>query len=80
MVGRIWRYLLIKTLNFLFQVAFAAMDCTVHVSSCTAHDVTGYPTILYFNYGKNSQKYMGGREVCIQYTFTKTFYKSIGNQ
>ncbi|WAR04249.1 PDIA5-like protein [Mya arenaria] len=31
-------------------------------ASCAAHDVNGYPTFKYFNYGKNSQKYMGGRE------------------
>lgn len=44
------------------KVAFAAMDCTVYASVCTSHDVTGYPTFKYFNYGKSSQKYMGGRE------------------
>jgi len=44
------------------KVAFAAVDCTVHKESCSSHDVTGYPTFKYFNYGKNSQKYMGGRE------------------
>ncbi|KAL4228418.1 Protein disulfide-isomerase A5 [Mactra antiquata] len=44
------------------KVALAAMDCTVHRSTCTTHDVSGYPTFKYFNYGKNSQKYMGGRE------------------
>ncbi|XP_060583219.1 protein disulfide-isomerase A5-like [Ruditapes philippinarum] len=44
------------------KVMFAAMDCTIHRTSCTAHDVSGYPTFKYFNYGKNAQKYMGGRE------------------
>jgi hypothetical protein len=44
---------------------FAAMDCTIHRTSCTAHDVSGYPTFKYFNYGKNAQKYMGGREVSL---------------
>jgi len=43
------------------KVAFAGMDCTVHKESCASHDVTGYPTFKYFNYGKDSQKYMGGR-------------------
>ena len=45
------------------KVAFAAMDCTVHTATCSSHDVSGYPTFKYFNYGKNPQKYMGGREV-----------------
>ena len=45
------------------QVAFAAIDCTKYQSVCSAHDVSGYPTFKYFNYGKNAQKYTGGREV-----------------
>ncbi|KAK6181655.1 hypothetical protein SNE40_009469 [Patella caerulea] len=44
------------------KVAFTAVDCTTQSGICLAHDVTGYPTFKYFNYGKNSQKYMGGRE------------------
>ncbi|KAL3836941.1 hypothetical protein ACJMK2_022344, partial [Sinanodonta woodiana] len=44
------------------KVVFAAIDCTTHNTMCTSHDVTGYPTFKYFNYGKNEQKYMGGRE------------------
>ncbi|CAL1531199.1 unnamed protein product, partial [Lymnaea stagnalis] len=44
------------------KVAFAAVDCTVQTGTCSTHDVKGYPTFKYFNYGKNSQKYMGGRE------------------
>ncbi|XP_041371887.1 probable protein disulfide-isomerase A4 [Gigantopelta aegis] len=44
------------------KVCFAALDCTSHTDVCTSNDVTGYPTFKYFNYGKNPQKYMGGRE------------------
>ncbi|XP_046580143.1 protein disulfide-isomerase A5-like [Haliotis rubra] len=44
------------------KVAYAAVDCTIHTGVCGTHDVSGYPTFKYFNYGKNSQKYMGGRE------------------
>ncbi|XP_021377087.1 protein disulfide-isomerase A5-like [Mizuhopecten yessoensis] len=44
------------------KVLLAAIDCTVHSSSCTAHEVTGYPTFKYFKYGKSPQNYMGGRE------------------
>jgi len=47
------------------QVAFCAVDCTQEKGTCSTHDVSGYPTFKYFNYGKNSQKYMGGREVRI---------------
>ncbi|KAH3868542.1 protein disulfide-isomerase A5-like [Dreissena polymorpha] len=44
------------------KVAFGAMDCTIHKVTCGEHEVQGYPTLKYFNYGKNAQKYMGGRE------------------
>ncbi|XP_052091657.1 protein disulfide-isomerase A5-like [Mytilus californianus] len=44
------------------KVAFSAVDCTVHTSICSTNEVTGYPTLKYFNYGKNPQNYMGGRE------------------
>nr|XP_034307148.1 protein disulfide-isomerase A5-like isoform X2 [Crassostrea gigas] len=44
------------------KVAFCAVDCTVHQALCTQNEVTGYPTLKYFNYGKNPQNYMGGRE------------------
>ena len=43
------------------KVAFAALDCTQHQSVCTQHEVTGYPTFKYFNYGKKDFRYMGGR-------------------
>ena len=41
--------------------SFAAVDCTKFSSLCTSHGIKGYPTIVYFNYGKNSFKYMGPR-------------------
>ncbi|KAK0050068.1 protein disulfide-isomerase A5, partial [Biomphalaria pfeifferi] len=53
------------------KVAFAAVDCTVHTGTCNSHDVKGYPTFKYFNYGKNAQKYMGGREKNDFITFMK---------
>ncbi|XP_077996871.1 protein disulfide-isomerase A5-like [Glandiceps talaboti] len=43
------------------KVAFAAIDCTAQTEVCSTYDVTGYPTMKYFNYGKNPQAYMGGR-------------------
>lgn len=49
--------------SMMFQVAFAAVDCTKHAALCTSNDVSGYPTFKYFNYGKNDIKYTGGREV-----------------
>lgn len=44
------------------KVAFAAVDCTKYGSLCSSNEVSGYPTFKYFNYGKNDQKYAGGRE------------------
>lgn len=43
------------------KTAFAAVDCTKYTSICNSHEVNGYPTIMYFNYGKNGFKYMGPR-------------------
>lgn len=43
------------------KVAYCAIDCTKHTPVCNANDVKGYPTLKYFNYGKNPQDYMGGR-------------------
>ena len=43
------------------KVAFAAVDCTVHRSVCSAHEVTGFPTFKYFNYFKDQKPYSGGR-------------------
>ena len=45
------------------KTSFAAVDCTKYPSLCSTHEVQGYPTIKYFNYGKNSVKYMGPRSV-----------------
>jgi protein disulfide-isomerase-like protein len=44
------------------KVAFSAVDCTKNAKLCETHEVSGYPTFKYFNYGKNDQKYTGGRE------------------
>ena len=43
------------------KTAFVAVDCTKHTSVCETYEVNGYPTIKYFNYGKNDFKYMGPR-------------------
>ena len=55
---------MITNLIWILQVAYLAVDCTTEAGVCSAHEVTGYPTFKYFNYGKNAQKYSGGREVC----------------
>lgn len=43
------------------KLSFAAVDCTKASALCSSNSVTGYPTIMYYNYGKNSFKYMGPR-------------------
>ena len=43
------------------KTAFAALDCTQHHSVCEQHDVKGFPTFKYFNYGKKDFKYVGAR-------------------
>lgn len=43
------------------QVAFAAVDCTVHTSLCNNYDVHGFPTLKYFSYLKNITNYNGER-------------------
>ncbi|XP_052822919.1 protein disulfide-isomerase A5 isoform X1 [Octopus bimaculoides] len=54
------------------KLAICAVDCTEHTSLCTAHDVKGYPTLKYFNYGKNPQDYMGGRTTTDFVNFLKS--------
>ncbi|XP_078661185.1 uncharacterized protein LOC144905411 isoform X1 [Branchiostoma floridae x Branchiostoma belcheri] len=44
------------------KVTFAAVDCTTQQGVCGQYEVRGYPTIKYFNYGKNPKDYEGGRE------------------
>jgi len=44
------------------KVSFAALDCTKFNSLCKKHDVAGFPTFIYFNYGKNPSPYEGGRD------------------
>lgn len=43
------------------KVSFAAVDCTKSEPICKKHDVTGFPTFIYFNYGKNPSPYYGDR-------------------
>eukprot|EP00118_Oscarella_pearsei_P015366 m.138527 g.138527 ORF g.138527 m.138527 type:complete len:765 (+) comp38247_c0_seq18:43-2337(+) len=54
--------------------AFGAIDCTAESDQemCVKEGVQGYPTIKYYNYGKNAIKYEGGRE-------TDAFVKFMNN-
>ena len=51
------------------KVAFAALDCTQFQSVCTQHEVTGFPTFKYFNFGKKDFRYNGGRTEAAFVTF-----------
>lgn len=44
-----------------YKVVMAAVDCTLHNPVCKVYDVKGFPTLIYFNYLKNSRPYSGGR-------------------
>lgn len=44
------------------KIAFVAVDCTKSQPVCEQYGVQGFPTIIYFNYGKNQKPYEGGRE------------------
>jgi protein disulfide-isomerase-like protein len=54
------------------KIAFVAVDCTKHNQICEQYEVKGYPTIIYFNFGKNPTPYDGKREV-------KSFIKFMSN-
>ena len=54
------------------KVAFVAVDCTKNNAVCEQYDVKGFPTILYFNFGKNPKPYEGARD-------TKGFVKFMSN-
>ncbi|XP_071942391.1 protein disulfide-isomerase A5-like [Antedon mediterranea] len=43
------------------KVSFAAVDCTEAKDVCSQFEVSGYPSIKFFNYGKLTQDYQGGR-------------------
>ncbi|CAL1297755.1 unnamed protein product [Larinioides sclopetarius] len=43
------------------EVKLAAVDCTTYSSICSAHDVKGYPTFIYFNSYSVEKPYEGGR-------------------
>ncbi len=47
----------------LAQIHIAKVDCTVHRDTCSAQNVKGYPTVLFFKGGqKEGTKYNGARE------------------
>jgi hypothetical protein len=41
----------------------AQVDCTVATATCTAEEVLGYPTILFYKNGIVSEKYSGERDL-----------------
>lgn len=43
------------------KTEFAAVDCTKYRSVCDQYDVTGFPTIKYFSFGKKEARYNGPR-------------------
>jgi hypothetical protein len=38
------------------------VDCTVEKEPCEQHNVKGFPTIIYFNFGKNPKEYSSTRD------------------
>jgi thiol-disulfide isomerase/thioredoxin len=44
------------------KTSFVAVDCTKSRGICGQYKVEGFPTMFYFNFGKNPQPYDGGRE------------------
>ena len=44
------------------KIIMAGIDCVPFKSLCKVYGVNSYPTIMYFNYGKNEQSYSGSRE------------------
>jgi len=54
------------------KVGIASLDCTAHNPICKEHGVKGFPTILFFQDGKNLGKHAGGRDVAsLQKSITK---------
>ena len=42
-------------------VAFVGFDCTKGQTVCEQYEVRAYPTLFYFNFGKNQRTFEGGR-------------------
>lgn len=46
------------------NILIAKVDCTVHNSICTKHDVTGYPTLKFFKKGESEGvRFRGTRDL-----------------
>lgn len=43
------------------RMLLGALDCTQYTEICTKYEVTGYPTLKVFKYGKDPMDYNGGR-------------------
>ena len=41
----------------------AKVDCTQHNPICKENEVKGFPTLLFFQDGKNLGKHQGGRDI-----------------
>lgn len=52
------------------EIKIAKVDCTTDSSVCSAHDVTGYPTLKFFRVGeKEGVKFRGTRDLPSLTTF-----------
>ncbi|XP_064596937.1 thioredoxin domain-containing protein 5-like [Liolophura sinensis] len=52
---------LAKTFEFNENINIAKVDCTQHKTVCDKHSVKGYPSLIWFSDGKQSEKYSGSR-------------------
>ncbi|XP_038051895.1 thioredoxin domain-containing protein 5-like [Patiria miniata] len=47
----------------------AKVDCTVHKTTCSKHEVKGYPTLMLFKNGNFVEKYSGSRSLDDMYSY-----------
>lgn len=60
----IWSNLAVLSMDFVRPVELAQVDCTVESKLCMEQDVTGYPTLIYFQKGQSKGKpFRGSRDL-----------------
>ncbi len=57
------------------KIIIAEMDCTKYGEICHRHEVTGYPSLIMFDYGQKVEKYSGPRNLESFSIFVKNHLK-----